>query len=154
MSSCARFLCNRARELLEREALEALDVCVLVEITHHVHRCPLFIYELEELALLIARFSLSADSLFLSAGPLTLPAFSVTLFLRLHWPSVLSPLPRRLPPLLSPQPQLVQASALYIMVTNGGIWTTSDFSKSDLSRTTRTSRALRAFEAESLAASA
>ena len=32
MLSCARFLCNRARELLERAALEALDVGGLVEI--------------------------------------------------------------------------------------------------------------------------
>ena len=39
-------------------------------------------------------------------------------------------------------------------IYNGGIWTTSDFSKSDFSRTTRTSRALRALEAESYTASA
>ena len=70
--SCARLLCNRARELLESAALE--------EIARHVHRLALFIYELEQLAF-IASFthSLSAGSLFFSAGPLTLPAFSASL---------------------------------------------------------------------------
>ena len=119
MLSCARLLCNRARELLERDALEALDVCVLVEIAHHVHCRPLFIYELENwlFSLLVSlSLSLSADSVLLSAGPLTLPAFSASLFLRLPWPSVLSRLPRRLPSLLSPQSQLVKASALYTRI--------------------------------------
>ena len=44
---------------------------------------------------------------------------------------------------------LVSASACSSFGFNGGIWTTSDFSKSDFCRTTRTSRALRALEAES-----
>ena len=56
-----------------------------VEIAHHVYRRALFIYELEQLALFIAplslSLSLSADFLFLSAGPLTLPAVSASLFL-------------------------------------------------------------------------
>ena len=84
--SCARLLCNRARELLERAALKALDVGLLEEIALHIHRRALFIYELEQLAF-IARVSLSlsagslflsARCLFLSAGPHTLPAFSAT----------------------------------------------------------------------------
>ena len=75
--SYARFLCNNARELLERDALKALDVGVLVEIAHHVHRRTLFIYELEQLAF-IARVTLSLSICFLC----------VFLFMRL-WPSVL-----------------------------------------------------------------
>ena len=86
--SCARLLCNRARELLERAALKALDVGLLEEIALHIHCRALFIYELEQLAF-IARVSLSlslsasslflsARCLFLSAGPHTLPAFSAT----------------------------------------------------------------------------
>ena len=63
--SCARFLCNRARELLERAALEALDAGLLEEIALHAHRCALFIYELEQLAF-IARVTFSASSLPLS----------------------------------------------------------------------------------------
>ena len=71
--SCACFLCNRARELLERVALEALDVAVLVEIAHHVHRRALFVYELEQLAF-IAHLSLSLRRL-----PSSLPAPSFSL---------------------------------------------------------------------------
>ena len=92
--SCARFLCNRARE---RAALEALDVGVLVEIALHGHRRALFIYEFEQLAFIV-RVTLSAGPLTLSAGPLTVPAFSVflslcvplslALSLRLPWPRV------------------------------------------------------------------
>ena len=116
MLSYARFLCNRARELLERDALKAIDVCVLVEIAHHVHRRPLFIYELEELARFIARLSLSLCRLPLSlcrsshsAGFLCV-SFSTTslaerfcLVFRVGFH------------IFSRQPQLVQASALYIM---------------------------------------
>ena len=71
--SCVRFLCNRARELLKRDALEALDVAVLVEIAHHVLRCALCIYELEKLAF-IARVSLSLRRL-----PSSMPAPSFSL---------------------------------------------------------------------------
>ena len=81
-----RACCNRARELRERAALEALDVGLLEEIDLHAHRRALFIYELEHLAFIVR--------VTLSAGPLTLPAFSaslslsLSLSLRLRWSSV------------------------------------------------------------------
>ena len=102
--SYARFLCNNARELLERDALKALDVGVLVEIAHHVHRRTLFIYELEQLAF-IARVTLS----------LSLSAFSAS-FSLCDFGRASSWLPRRPPPLLLPQPKLVQASASYKLI--------------------------------------
>ena len=125
MLSCARFLRNRARELLERDALKALDVCVLVKRAHSMSIAARSSYTSSRswLFLLLVSLSLFADSLFLSAGPLTLSAFSASLFLRLPCPSVLSRLSRRLPYLLSPQPQLVQASALYIMGAFGQLVT-------------------------------
>ena len=89
--SCARFLGNRAGELLERDPLEALDVCVLVEIAHHIHHRALFIYELEQLALFIARFSLSLSlpTPFFSLPVLSLCRLSLSLlFYELPWPSV------------------------------------------------------------------
>ena len=61
---------HNARELFERDALKALDVGVLVEIAHHVHRRALFIYELEQLAF-IARVTL-----FLSAFSASLSLYA------------------------------------------------------------------------------
>ena len=52
----------------ERDALKALDVGVLVEIAHHIHRRALIIYELEQLA-------------FITRDTLFLPAFSASLSL-------------------------------------------------------------------------
>ena len=109
--SYARFLCNSERELLKRDALKAIDVGVLVEISYHVHRRALFIYELEQLA-----------SIALS---LSLPAFSASLSLcdlaeRLDLASV-----------SASTSSLASASARssFGFIYNGGIWTTSNFSK-------------------------
>ena len=64
-----------------------------------------------------AGFHCSCHSLSLSAGFLC-----VSLFMQI-WPCVQSRLPRRPPPLLSPQPLLVQASASYIMKAFGQLVT-------------------------------
>ena len=141
MLSCTRFLCNRARELLERDALEALDVCVLVEIAHNVHRRALFKYELKQLALLIPRFSLSlslsADSLFLSAvshsaGFLCVSLSTTSLAERL----VSSSVSASTYSLASASP--CSSFGFIYFTYNGGLWTTCNFSKSYFSRTTRT----------------
>ena len=76
MLSCTRF-CNRARELLERAALEALDDGELVERAHHVHRRALFITSSSSWLLLLVSLPLFADSLF------SLPAPSLPLSLSL-----------------------------------------------------------------------
>ena len=137
MLSCARFLCNRARELLERAALEALNVGVLVEIqiALHVHRRALFIYELEQLTF-IARVSLCQLPLSFCRLPLSLCRSSHSFgFLCVNLSA--SFLAERLvsASASASTSSLASASARSSsgFIYNKGIWTTSNFSRSDSS---------------------
>ena len=133
--SCAHFLCNRARELLECDALEALDVAVLVEIAHHVHRRALFVYELEQLAF-IAHLPLFADSLLLCRLPLSLCRSSHSANFLCVSLSATSLAERLVSASASASmSSLASASACssFSFIYNGGIWTTRNFSKSDSS---------------------